>query len=170
LFEKDINNGKIMINTLSNEVNQNRYEINELNGKVENLNIEVETQKSNLVDATNKYYTSVSELENTMSFHQKIIKKLEDRALKEDLALDCLLFLSSLFFVNTNFISLPIRIIARFGGNEKKYIIQSITKILVMTSIIFFSRNYAIKMGIMGKVGFFTTYIYRFLEFTLTGN
>jgi flagellar motility protein MotE (MotC chaperone) len=74
IFEKEIENGKKMINFLNFENNENKIEIKNLNERVDDLNTEVETQKTNLSEATNKYYTSITELEQTMSFHQKIIK------------------------------------------------------------------------------------------------
>jgi len=100
-FEEEISLGKKRIEILQSDIFEQKEEILDLNSKVFILDEDLSEHKLKLNDATQKYYTSISELESTMSFHKKILNDLESRALKEDFALDGLISLVSLFFVNT---------------------------------------------------------------------
>jgi hypothetical protein len=60
--------------------------------------------------------------------------------------------------------TLPIKILSKFGGKKKQFLIQQITKILIMLIMIVYSRNLAVKMGLRGSVGYFAHYFYKFFE------
>eukprot|EP01080_Neovahlkampfia_damariscottae_P012310 gene12310-5984_t len=164
-FEEEINSGKQKIQLLQNDIFEHKEEISDLNSKVVNLDEDLSCHKLKLNEATEKYYTSITELESTMSFHKKILNDLENRALKEDFALDGLISLVSLFFVNTSIIDFPITLISSLlSTNKRKMIAQRIIKLIVLLSMIVYWRNLAMKTGFHGQIGGIINYFFSFCE------
>lgn len=112
-FELEIFRGKETIVGLEGKIGN-------LNNRVGTLSQDLEIHKEKLNHASTKYYTSVTELESTMFFHKELAKKLEDRTLKEDLALDSLISLISLFLANTTFVDFPLKLFSRIFSSSKK--------------------------------------------------
>ena len=77
-------------------------------------------------ETNEKYFKSMQELQSTLSWHKQAIGKLERARLKEDLALDTLLLLTTAWLVNTRLIHGPLRwILQLFFGNKKNRIASS---------------------------------------------
>lgn len=110
-FEEEIEQGKKVITTLETRVTDQHGEILNLNQRVTVLDNDLLDHKERLNKACEKYYNSISELETNMTFQKEMIKKFEERTLKEDLAIDTLISLVSLIFVNTSFVDFPIKLI-----------------------------------------------------------
>jgi hypothetical protein len=98
-----------------------------LSEKVTTLDQDLSGHKLKLNQATEKYYASITELESTMSFHKKMLKELESRALKEDFALDGLISLASLFFVNTSLVDFPTKLVTSLlSGNQRRTLAERV--------------------------------------------
>lgn len=131
-FEEEIETGKRVISSLNDRVNDQEGEISNLNQKVSVLDSDLLDHKERLNKACEKYYNSISELETNMNFQKEMIKKFEERTLKEDLAIDTLISLVSLIFVNTSFVDFPIKLIGSIliTKNNKRYLLPvSLVKI-----------------------------------------
>jgi hypothetical protein len=107
-----------------------------------------------------------------------MLKELESRALKEDFALDGLISLASLFFVNTSLVDFPTKLLTSLlSGNQRrtlaervrrKFLTLKLIKLVVLLSMIFYWRGLAMKVGFHGRIGGVVNYFFSFCEFFLS--
>jgi hypothetical protein len=162
-FESDIEDGKKTIGDLQGKVGDQEVVITSLNDKVVDLNGDLVEHKSKLDQACEKYYTTVTELEGTMTWHKDLLKKFEDKALKEDLALDTLISVLSLVVVNTSFVNFPVQLVSSLVTNSKhRNLVHHLTKFLIFLSILISCRNFMIQKGFHGHVGGIVNYVWSF--------
>ena len=93
------NNKKIV--ELEENLSYQETIIKNLNKNVQILNDDLQDHKIKIQQASDKYYTSIKEMQSMVSFHKKIIKDLQEKEISAEFALDLLISLVSLFLVNT---------------------------------------------------------------------
>lgn len=161
-FEKELYEEKKMVNQLSDTVQDQKGTIHQLSNTVGTLQTEVIEQRDELQRTNHKYYTSLAELESTMSVHRQIIQKLESSKLKEDFVVDAFMMLSSIYCVNTRFVNFPLRFVLRIVlPSGARFIIRLLFKSMLAIFITYQCRKIAIREGFHGSVGSLTQYIMR---------
>ncbi|KAL0486961.1 2 TM domain-containing transmembrane protein [Acrasis kona] len=160
-FEKDLDEEKKVVSRLSGTVHEQEGTINDLTNTVDGLKVEVTDQKEEIARTTHKYYTSLSQLEGTMSVHKQIIEKLQSSQLKEDFIVDFFMLLTSIYCVNTKLVHFPLRFLLSIVmlPPGTRFPLRMLLKMILALLMTYQCRRLAIREGFHASVGSLTQYI-----------
>jgi uncharacterized coiled-coil protein SlyX len=157
------------ISRLRTDLEESKHTISELNGTVSeqnshlnSLQCDLNDHKKELKQSSDRYYTSINELNSTLSHHKNLMEKWERVRLREDFLLDALLLVFSYYCVNTSFVSFPLNIMTS-GFSMARRIIKFILLLLLSYYLRYTAKRHDFHAGsaITQYVGQLITAIFR---------
>lgn len=146
---------------IESELELEKQAVSHLQGTVQdqtnqlsNLKVDLDDHKVELKQTNDKYYKSLTELGSALTNHQKMMEHWERIRVREDFAMDTLLFILSLFAVNSRVISMPLHFLSSVvllksmgaGQNSLRVkLIRMFCKMMTLIIMVYTARRWAIK-------------------------
>mmetsp|Transcript_6898 Transcript_6898/g.10094 ORF Transcript_6898/g.10094 Transcript_6898/m.10094 type:complete len:317 (+) Transcript_6898:51-1001(+) len=167
LVKLELNESKELISSLETRVTNNEHTIDDLNNSVASLEDDVADQRSKLSSATTFYQKTLKDLSSKISQYRNLLDSHERTRFREDLGMDILIVLLSLYMASSKMVSLPLHLALSLVKlkRKKRRLVHLLARLGYTVVMILGFRSIAQNYGFHASVGSITSYGMTFLTF-----